>query len=192
MAIRGAEYPRQPRDTYITPREPIASLLTLGPLFGTLENKSVCDPCCGNGALMRVLEEWGYHALGFDIEPWGPYTKTNFLTEPFSSFYGQCDIVTNPPYGTQGILARKFIERALSITSIWRGKVAMLLPMDYDSGSSRRHLFKDCTPFKYKIVLCYRIHWFGDQGGEKNFAWYVWDWKNTEAPTIIYGMRVKQ
>lgn len=186
MVQRGSSnFPRQARDTYITPREPVASLLVFGPTF----TKKVCDPCCGNGSMLRTLTEFGHEAFGSDLAPFGPYPTQDFLTsDPWGTDY---DIVTNPPYGPQGILARWFIERALECTEPWQGKVAMLLPMDYDSGSSRRHVFKHHKAFIYKIVLCYRIHWFGNQGGEQNFAWYVWDWKNKSYPSIIYAMREK-
>lgn len=186
MVQRGSSnFPRQARDTYITPREPVVSLILSGPTFG----KRICDPCCGNGALLKALEELGYDVFGSDLEPFGPYPKQDFIaSDPWASQY---DIITNPPYGPQGMLARMFIERALECTQPWQGKVAMLLPMDYDSGSTRRHVFGDHPAFVCKVVLCYRIKWFGDQGGEQNFAWYVWDWKNESYPRIIYAYRSK-
>lgn len=186
MVVRGAEYPRQSHDWYTTPAPPIRAL------FKAVQfNRRLCDPCCGNGSMMNVFQECGYQALGFDVSPWGNFMRRDFLTEPFpwpenDGWRGSPDIVTNPPYGTQGILARKFAERALSITSVWKGKVALLLRIDYDSGKTRKHLFRDCPAFKHKVVLLDRIEWFADQSGEQNHAWYVWDWLNRDRPTIIY------
>lgn len=145
---------------------------------------------------MKVFEEFGYLSCGFDIMPWNALPKGDFLNGPFlfapdrdapgKLWNAPPDIVTNPPYGAQCRLALKFIERALSITSVWRGKVAMLLPDDFDHGKTRAHVLRDCTAFKHKVVLLDRIKWFNDQAGSINNAWFVWDWTNRDKPTLIY------
>lgn len=187
MVQRGSsEYPRQARDTYPTPREPIMSLLRVVSF-----NKRVCDPCCGGGQLMRVVAEHAYKVCGFDIEPWGQYPKLNFLfdTFPFTEpdvWSGYPDILTNPPYGVQGRLAMAFIERSLAVTSQWSGKVAMLLPVDFDHGKTRQHVFRDCPAFKHRVILLDRIKWFNNEAGSEWNTWFVWDWTNRAKPTVIY------
>src|SRR6516162_1069916 len=83
-------------------------------------------------------------------------------------------IVTNPPYGTGGRLACKFIEHALELVPV----VAMLLRVDFDSAKTRVHLFRDNPHFVHKIVLLGRITWFlrpGAAGPSDNHAWFLWN-----------------
>ncbi|RZN30485.1 class I SAM-dependent methyltransferase [Bradyrhizobium sp. Leo121] len=156
MVQRGANHLRQDREFYRTPPKPtytVMNMVQFGP--------RLCDPCCGDGAMLRVFCERGHEAFGADIHPVGvPQAKTcDFLADPFP--WGiTCDIITNPPYGQRGALAVKFIERALQLTKPWRGKVAMLLPVDFDSAVTRSHLFGDHPAYALKVTLLYRIKWF--------------------------------
>jgi hypothetical protein len=97
------------------------------------------------------------------------------------------DIVTNPPYS----LATAFIEHALRLTLPRRGKVVMLLRHDFDTASSRHHLFGGNEAFKKKVVLTRRPRWIeGSTGSPRhNFAWYIWDWNDCDgrAATVEYG-----
>lgn len=141
--------------------------------------------------MLRTFEQFGYTPLGFDIAPWGHYPKLDFLNDPFpypgDGWGTPPDIATNPPFGKQGRLSMRFIARALEVTNPWQGKVAMLLPADFDSGKTRQHVFKGCQAFKHRIVLLDRIKWFNERSGEKNFSWFVWDWTNRQPPTVLYG-----
>lgn len=182
MVERGATYERAPNDWYVTPREPIASLLD------TIQFpiNYLCDPCCGNGAMLEVFQQFGYKSFGFDIAPWGDHPKQDFLT--YTPWETKFDIVTNPPYGLKGLLAVAFIARALMVTHAWRGRVAMLLPLDFDCAKTRQHWFGDNPAFQYKIVLLDRIKWFNNQAGSTNHAWFVWNWNydSFDEPTIKY------
>lgn len=117
------------------------------------------------------------------------------MTTTFSSYTRQSrfrpttlDIVTNPPFGTQGKLALKFIERSLELTAHHHCRIAMLLPIDYDSGSTRRHVFGDCPRFYHKITLLNRVRIFNGQSGTTNHAWYLWDGhESCQLPTISYA-----
>lgn len=95
------------------------------------------------------------------------------------------DIVTNPPYS----LAEKFIRHALDLNCITRGKVAMLLPMAFDSAKGRRDLFEK-PPFKAKYTITTRIRWENLEqkkaGPSMNHAWFVWDWKHERKPFCGY------
>lgn len=181
MAQRGSNnYERQPRDYYPTPREPIDALFSALPL--NYFNKQICDPCMGDGSLLKVIKEHGYTIFGDDIVHSPNY---DFLIGAFPDGWYNCDIITNPPYGLQGKLALQFVQRALVMT-YYNGKVAMLLPVDYDSGKTRQPIFTHIA-FAYKIVLLNRIKWFNNQAGSENHAWYVWEWNNTQPPQIKYA-----
>lgn len=140
--------------------------------------------------MLRVFRDFQYEAFGCDIHPVGvPEAKTlDFLDDNFP--WGiNCDVVTNPPYGKQGKTAEAFIRRALNLTERWQGRVAMLLPVDFDSAATRAGIFRDMPSFAEKLVLLERIVWFPKSNGDQvspsqNWAWFRWDWKH-RGPTII-------
>jgi hypothetical protein len=81
-------------------------------------------------------------------------------------------------------LAVKFIEHALELVPI----VAMLLKIDFDSGRTRQHLFRNCPAFACKIVLLDRIEWFpGEYGSSTNHCWMIWDQEHSGPPIIAYA-----
>jgi hypothetical protein len=94
------------------------------------------------------------------------------------------DCICTNPLG--GRLACKFIAHAIALVPV----AAMLLRVDFDSGKTRTHLFRDCESFAAKIVLLDRIMWFeGDVGPSSNHAWMVWDQRHRGAPTMSYAGR---
>lgn len=176
MTVRGADYKRRKLDDYPTPLEVIATLFDnvhIGP--------TIFDPACGKlNRVVAVARNMGKRAFGADIingddffEPTVTHTRAN--------------IVTNPPYGDRrGTLALRFIERALELTKKNKTRVAMLLPIDFDSGKTRRHVFEH-PAFKLKLVLLDRIKWFNGQSGSTNHAWFIWDWTHKGPPVIKYA-----
>lgn len=184
MAQRVSGFERRDRELYETPEWVTEVLLPhLRPL------KLALEPCVATGKMARVLEGVYETVDGIDLMPGPGYAQGDFLT-----FRQSFDAVaSNPPYGTQGRLAVKFIEHALALTKESRGQVAMLLRVDFDSAKTRRHLFADCPYFAKKIVLTERIVWFEPEPGEKNkgpsenHAWYIWDYRHGGPPTVVYG-----
>jgi predicted RNA methylase len=96
----------------------------------------------------------GHSRAGFTVTATDLSDGVNFLDDKaWSQAVSHCDaIVTNPPYGLQGKLAERFIERALDLTRPQRA-VAMLLKVDFDSGLTRRRFFTDCPAWMIKLVL---------------------------------------
>lgn len=137
----------------------------------------VTEPAAGSGKMVRALKRHGFIVESSDIQR----GNRDFFkrTSPAKA------IVTNPPY----VLATEFIEHALALTEKDKGTVAMLLRVDYDSGSTRRHLLADHPAFYKKIVLTKRIQWFEDSTGSpsENHAWFIWRWVHRSAPTISYA-----
>jgi hypothetical protein len=178
MVVRGAKYPRKENEFYATPAETTRVVLDLVDF-----DLCVCDPAAGNGAIMKVLKEYRYIADGADLG--GGY---DFLKDPWQ--WPGRNILTNPPFGIGGRTAMEFIERALVITRPYQGKVAMLLPIDFDSGATRSHVFGFCPAFALKIVLLNRIRWFNGVSGSTNHAWFVWDWTHEGPPIIRYAKQI--
>lgn len=178
MSQRVSGYERREADYYPTPAWVVDALAE----HVVLRNKIIWEPAAGEGQMVRALEAHGASVIATDLTP-RPEIRveahdfTQFgapLCVPTSAKIG---VVTNPPYGTQGVLAEKFIERSLAAT-IDHGFVAMLLAVDFDSGSTRARFFADCPRFAGKIVLTKRIKWFEDPGKKStpsaNHAWFLW------------------
>lgn len=176
MVVRGANYPRKKDEFYATPPETTRVLLDMIKF-----SKRVCDPACGDGAIQAVLKEYGYTVSGKDL-----LQGYNFLTDRF--LWPGRDIVTNPPFGIGGRTAAEFVAHALEITKPWRGKVAMLLPVDFDSGKTRLRLFEH-SAFARKIILVNRIRWFNGKSGSINHCWCVWDHRHVGLPRLRYGLQ---
>jgi len=114
----------------------------------------------------------------------------DFLTNPLLPAPGgapPATIFTNPPFDR----AEAFVERALMHMMLGRdtsasGRVAMLLPHEWDCARGRADLFDDpAFGFAAKITLRRRIVWIGPDGvplrsakrhgPKKQHAWFVWD-----------------
>ena len=157
----------------------------------------VWEPAAGSGNISDYWKTLGFEVVSHDIAPdREDIKKADFLLWKDINYDG--DIITNPPYGKKGELAVSFIEQALTLTKHHKGKVCMLLKADFDSASTRKHLFKNNPYFDMKIVLLNRIKWTNveDKGVEPRFnhAWYVWDYMKDkhEFPFIKYYSKDKK
>jgi hypothetical protein len=174
VSQRISGYTRQADDVYETPGWVTRTIV---PYLLQQHCDEIWDPANGpESKIARVLREDGFRTI---------VTNDNFLekTLPHDAVDA---IVTNPPYGAGGRLACRFIEHALELAPV----VAMLLRVDFDSGRTRTHLFRDCLTFAHKIVLLDRIVWFereGAPGPSDNHAWYVWNRRHNGPPTIGYA-----
>jgi hypothetical protein len=178
MAQRCSGFERIPRERYETVEPwPTLALLSQLPDIGW-----AWDPADdGDGHLIATLHRKGIKAVGS-----GP----NFLSTAEPPMAGITDIICNPPYGParRGELAVAFIEHALRLPV---RRVAMLLAIDFDSASSRQHLFRFCPAFSGKIVLLNRIRWIPGSIGSPstNHCWFLWDQTNVDAPVLRYVSR---
>jgi len=178
-------YERVKNDAYYTPAWCTEALLRNVEFIGT-----VWEPAAGNGQMVDVLEAAGLKVYASDIAPTSHgIVALDFLsTSPFpldsNRPAGVRHIVTNPPYQN----AQIFIERALAVALYVEGKVAMLLRNEYDSASTRQHLFGDCPQFAMKLVLTKRPRWFEDSkvSPRHNHSWFLWDWAHEGPPIIKY------
>lgn len=189
--FRDKPHPRMAQEKYYTPVWVTEALLRRE-YFAPV----VWEPAAGNGIMARVLADAGAKVYLSDIAP----DRSDIITLDFFTNQppGKWDVVTNPPFGHAGALAVKFIERALELTCLDGGKVAMLLRDDFDSAPGRVHLFRDHPAWGTKLVLLERIRWTNlpqkKAGPSGAHAWYIWDWGLPQmhrlAPRILYQGRV--
>ena len=164
MAERHSEYARIEGDDYATPSWVTEALLSVEDMpQGIWE----CAP--GDGVMVRTLRSNGAQVYARDQD---------FLTASLPVGVGS--ILTNPPYK----LADAFVDHAL----LFNVKVAMLLPIGWDTAKSRARFFRDCKAFKAKHILTRRIRWANIEqksaGPSMNHAWYVWGPRRVGVPTI--------
>ena len=192
----GVSYPRAPDDFYPSPDWVVDALCEYVDLAG----RWVWECAAGDGRMAEALKRAGarvyasdivdrnYAALDELLDFTARRSPKVFSTDPV--------IITNPPLSEEGKkdgrLAMRFIEAALQHTER-RGSVALMLPPEFDSGSTRRKFFADCPRFAGKIVLLDRPVWFSRSDGIReapkgNYAWFLWshDPERTE-PVILYA-----
>ena len=166
---------RPERDFYPTPREGTVGLLDHESFTGY-----IWEPACGDGAMTRVLQEYGYAVFNSDIEPRTTpaetmdFLKTDLLMTP-------C-IVTNPPFS----LAQQFAEHALQLGAT---KVALLCKLAFLEGQKRTKWLEK-SPLQTVYVFKKRLSLYRNgaklwHGGMIAFAWFVWYKYQGNFPPVI-------
>jgi hypothetical protein len=186
MTQAASGYDRMAGDAYYTPAWVTEALLSVEHFRG-----EVFDPGAGEGHILEVCRLRGAEVRGMDIfkseaTPW--YVEQG----DFLAAVGSADsIIANPPYGTGGRTAVEFIKKSLAATEPRRGKVAMLLRVDFDSANGRRPIFNDHPAFAAKYTLTRRIRWANleqkGSGPTENHCWMVWDWGKRRDAARAYG-----
>ena len=146
-----------------TPKEITEALLKYEKFEG-----NILEPCCGDGAISKVLEKQ-YQVISSDKFKNG-YGEQKDLFEITESYD---NIITNPPFTQQQLIKKHLL-------SITKNKLVLLwyaknIGNEIETKSSK-HL-KTVYIFKSKVPWVeVKIGWL--------FAWYVWD-KNYEGDITI-------
>jgi hypothetical protein len=140
-------------------------------------NLKVCEPACGNNAIVKMLEtKWEKNNItSYDIEK-------NFLNDEQQYDY----IITNPPFS----IAQDFIKHAKKLAKI---KFAFLLPLSYLHGKKRYdEVYTDKTYGLEKVYVFTRYPMLGDalrddgkyRTGMMVYAWYIFTREYSASPKI--------
>lgn len=175
--------PRTYDDFYPTPNWVTEALLASVPIRGP-----VWEPCCGNGAMAKVLSRAGLGVYASDLVNRGYGDICDFFacgdppritTEPrFQS------IVTNPLYRFDGAVSLvDFARHAFMLTAPSEGQVALLVRLQWISGKQASAALTDCH-LSHVVMLTKRIQWFAKDAATKNaqhhHAWIVLDHRHTK------------
>lgn len=154
-------------DFYETPAWATEKLLEKESFIG-----NILEPCCGAGAISRILEAHNYSVISADIR-----TDSGVYGTPGVDFLSVANatdnVVTNPPY----FCADEFVKHSLEIAS---GKVAMLLKLSFLESVKRYPLFQ-LTPLRTVYIFSKRITMYpANQPKPKNsgtitYAWFIWE-----------------
>jgi hypothetical protein len=189
-------YDRQVHDFYPTPDWVTEALLK----HVTLRNP-VWEPCCGDGAMARVLERGGHKVIATDLVDRG-FGRGGVDFFACTEFPAGCRaMVTNPPYGDGGELVRRsnaslnfqrFVRHALDLTVRANGQLALLVRFQWMAGQRAAALISS-GPLSRVVVLTKRIQWF-DMGehtnhGQHHHAWLFWDCSHGRLlpPSIVFS-----
>jgi hypothetical protein len=186
MGKHDSGYERIDKDYYPTPPWVTGALCEYIDLVG----KQVWECACGNGRIAEPLKAAGAIVRSTDIEDRG-YTAFDGVFDFLSAEDPPFDfdaIVTNPAWGERNRMAEAFIKIGLRRTAD-RGSLALLLPIDFDSGITRRKFFGDCPRFVGKLIPMGRVAWFsrtdGKREAKENVAWYFWARDPRHAPPTV-------
>ena len=129
---------------------------------------SILEPSSGDGAIVRVLKEYGLpNVVAKDIQ-----IGQDFLLE--SDKFDA--IITNPPFS----LAFEFIQKAKQVSEYF----ALLLPLSYLHGKKRfDQIYSDADFPLSRVYVFTRYPMLGEQIREDGkyhtgmmvYAWFIWD-----------------
>src|SRR5215469_6386229 len=127
---------RRELDFYPTPPEATRALL---PLVKHWPNV-IWEPCCGDGAISRVLIENDFTVISHDIADHGYGVSGRDFFANQCSWTGMRTVITNPPFGR----AAEFIEHAHKIGI---ERMALILKINFWSAKKRMALFAQWRPY---------------------------------------------
>ena len=163
---------RKKSDFYETPYTLTRHLLNVEDFVYSF---TICEPACGDGAIVKVLKEKTNNIIAYDIQK-------NFLTETEQYEY----IISNPPFS----IAYEFILKAKQVA---KKKFAFLLPLSYLHGKKRYDdIYCDKEYPLKKVYIFTRYPMLGEklrEDGKYNtgmmvYAWFIFE-KNYEGPSTI-------
>ena len=143
-------------DNFQTPPWPIISLTDV--IGEQLVEKTIYDPCMGEGQILKCLTDQHFLAIGTDVEQ-----GVNFLKDELPDF----DVIlTNPPYSKKD----QFIERCYET-----GKpFALLMPLTALEGQKRIPMYREKG--MQLGILPARVNFKPPTEGKKSSAWFATAW----------------
>jgi hypothetical protein len=144
-------YPRVAHDLYPT-REPWVTQVLLQHF--RIRGLNTWEPATGEGHMAEILKAADPASVycsdvierGYPLDKIVDFTSAILLDLPLDG------VITNPPFGSRGQLAERFIATGIEHIR-FNGFLALLLPSDFDCAARRRQYFAQCPLFAAKIVL---------------------------------------
>lgn len=191
--LGGTKYPRNELDFYPTPARAVEALLKV--MGDDFEAYQAWEPCCGNGAISKIVSPHFRNFVSTDIKAYEGFDPDGLLDFNKSdlddvaalptNFTPDC-IVTNFPYGKD---LEKMTRHALKLLEPEKGLLIHLARHEWDTAKSRADLF-DHPAFSAKITMRFRPKWIEGSTGAPRFsyAWFVWDWTKPAVgrPELFY------
>jgi hypothetical protein len=165
-------------DYFPTPPWATRALLRhlFGPAPGLACDQSCWEPACGEGHMVRALEEWfGGAVIATDIADYGAQDEIcDFTEDRWKPILPVDWIITNPPFAR----AEAFIERALRLAYVG---VAMLVRTSFLEGAGRHdRVFRPgATPPSEILQFAERVPMVKGRldrhaSSATSYCWLVW------------------
>lgn len=159
-ALAGGGGQRRENDFYPTPWEATVALLK-----EVKFPKRVWEPACGDGAIVRVLEAFGYEVAFTDIAPRMPDVRATDFLNFWCTVLPSDAIITNPPFKS----AAAFIAKAATLEVPF----AYLLKTQFWHAANRLDLFETFPPTQV-LPLTWRLDFTGGGAPTMDCTWFVW------------------
>ena len=130
----------------------------------------ILEPCCGAGAISKVLLASGYSVTSLDKNDYGYGSQRDLFTinEPFDN------VVTNPPFTQVAPVCRHLLN-------VYQKKMALFFYVKNIGTFLESNTSKE---LKTVYILNQKIDWVETKLGWK-FAWYIWE-KGYEGDVTIH------
>lgn len=177
QSLVGTSAGRSEFDYYPTPRVAVDLLLSRENFVG-----DIWEPACGDGAISKVLEEYGHEVYSTDLIDRG-YGLSGEQYDFLNYDHRATNIITNPPFN----IAQQFVDLSLKRTT---GKVALLVKLQFLEGAKRKKMFES-TPLKTVYVFSKRLSMTRDGVKMKNsgmiaFSFLVFQHGHVGPPTLAW------
>jgi hypothetical protein len=155
-----SEFKRRPMDAYATPEAAVLPLLPYLP-----RQTRFCEPCAGEGDLVRHLMKDGHSCVSaYDLNPESDHPELDALHLASEHLAGAEYIITNPPWSRY--ILHAMIDRFTSLAPTW-----LLFDADWA-------FTKQSTPYMERcrvIIAVGRVKWIegSKNTGKDNCAWYL-------------------
>ena len=168
---------RRRHDAYYTPPWQTALLLSHQPSSGR-----VVEPCCGDGASVRLLRGAGCAVTTGDSDPAVAPDRVGCATDP-AAYTGADWSVTNPPYRMP--VCRDIVTTAVAAARVG---VAMLLRLTFLEPTRHRHprgpWLADHPPDR--MIVMPRTSYTGDGKTDSvTTAWLIWLRDGTDRDPVV-------
>jgi len=164
-----SDFKRRPMDYYATPEEAVLPLLPWLP-----RQTRFCEPCAGEGHLIRHLEKQGHQcASAFDLNPESVYPEQDATFLMSADLAGANMIITNPPWSRP--ILHALIDRFVCLAPTW-------LLFDADWAFTKQSI--PYMDYCQMIVAVGRVKWIegSKNTGKDNCAWYLFGGRTVPAP----------
>lgn len=187
MATNRRIVKKEGADFYPTPSWATQALIDYsGVVFDPYD--TYLEPCCGDGAISKVLENHvvsnsdldrqGIVVDSYDLYDRG-YGKVKSVFDQ-THHYGH--IITNPPFN----IATEIIEHCLPLADY---TLCFLLRTSFLESANRHDRIFSITPPSVVLVFSERLSMYPagqnkESGGTTSYSWFIWEKYSTKAPEI--------
>lgn len=137
----------------------------------------IIDPCCGDGAFYSNIDF--DNKIAIDILPHiDNVIKHDFLTWDYSIIKEERDkvvVISNPPFGKQGSLALKFINRC----SMFSDTIAFILPLSFAKESMINRI-PELYHLEYQEILPENSFLLDNEDYDVKCVFQIWKKKDTK------------